>query len=53
MTKEQAIEELIKCQDDDPEWGHVDADDVLCRLLISLGFDDVVEEYKKVLKWYA
>lgn len=54
MTKEEAIEELKKCQrSSDTEVAHSLADDVLCDLLESLGFGDVVEEYNKINKWFA
>lgn len=54
MTKEQAIEELKEWQKyNDEEVGHARADDVLCDLLSSLGYDDVVDEWKKIDKWYA
>lgn len=54
MTKEQAIKELKKAQiGGDHEAGHEAADKVLCEFLISLGHDDVVDQYHKVEKWYA
>ena len=54
MTREQAIDELKKLQEPgDTEAAHGDADDVLCRLLSSLGYQDVVDEWEKVDKWYA
>lgn len=54
MTKESALdilEELAKSGD--YEMAHSEADDVLCELLASLGFDDVVAAWAKVGKWYA
>lgn len=54
MDREEAITELKECQAyADTEGAHVNADDVLCALLRSLGYEDVVEEYEKVDKWYA
>ena len=54
MTREEAIEKLKDEQkNDDIEMAHVRADDVLCDLLRSLGYGDVVEEYEKVEKWYS
>lgn len=54
MTKEEAIKKLLECQqDDDTENAHADADDVLCELLNSLGYGEVVSEYEKVDKWFA
>jgi hypothetical protein len=32
---------------------HEEADELLCRLLISLGYENVVREYKKVPKWFS
>ena len=37
----------------DTELAHCNADGILCDLLKELGYADVVEEYKKVGKWYA
>jgi hypothetical protein len=54
MTKEQAISKLKDIQKSgDQEGAHIDADDVLCRLLKELGCEDVVAEYEKISKWYA
>jgi hypothetical protein len=54
MTKEEAIEKLRLLQSGvDIEVKHGDADDILCELLETLGYGDVVEEWKKVGKWYA
>ena len=54
MTREEAIIELKIAQAcGDEEVSHGRADDILCELLESLGFVDVVDEWKKVKKWYA
>lgn len=37
----------------DIEIAHSDADDVLCDLLTELGYGDIVNEYKKIERWYA
>ena len=48
------IKERLKSDPDyDEELAHPDADAVLCDLLKELGFEDVVELYEKVPKWYA
>ena len=54
-TREEAIEELevIAKVDDDREVAHIDADGVLCELLTSLGYKDVVTAYHNISKWYA
>ncbi len=38
---------------DDPERDHLHADSVLCSMLTQLGYAKVVEEYKKVIRWYS
>jgi len=54
MTRENAIAKLKNMQtEDDPEADHLDADRVLCSLLKTLGYQDVVAEWEKVKKWYA
>lgn len=54
MDKEQAISRLKEQQENgDIEIAHANADMILCELLTSLGFSDVVSEYKKIDKWFA
>lgn len=54
MTREEAITKLKELQKGyDTESDHVDADDVICELLKSLGYEDVVKEYDAIGKWYA
>jgi len=54
MTEQEAIEKLKECQKSgDPERAHGESDKVLCNLLISLGYSDVVSEWAKVPKWYS
>ena len=53
MTREDAIEQLKFADNSDIESGHWRADEILCKLLISLGYQDVVDEWEKVRKWYA
>lgn len=54
MTREEAIKKLKELQMYlDTEAAHDGADTVICELLESLGFADVVDEYAKVDKWYA
>lgn len=50
----QALTDLGQLQEyTDIELAHSEADKVLCNLLVSLGYADVVEEWRKVRKWYA
>ncbi len=54
MTKEEVIAKLQKLQKSyDEESSHVDADGLLCEFLESLGYEDVVTEWRKVPKWYC
>lgn len=54
MTREEAIAALkLEQQNRDREVAHAKADDVLCELLRSLGYGDVVDEFEEVGKWYA
>lgn len=54
MTKEEALAELAEIRKDtDTEVAHFNADSVLCQLLISLGYEDVVTAYHDIGKWYA
>lgn len=52
MTKEDAIARL-KALPHDPEEAHVEGDQILCDLLVDLGYNEVVEEWEKIDKWYA
>ena len=52
--KQFAIEALKALQEgNDHEMNHAMADDILCQLLIKTGFEEVVEEFNKIYKWYA
>jgi hypothetical protein len=58
MTREEAMAELVRLQQEakqsgDYEYPHREADVVLCQLLFTLGYGDVVTEYHRVHKWYA
>ena len=53
MKRKEAIDQLREIQEiSDLKVAHRLADDVLCRLVHSLGYGDVVAEYNKVGKWY-
>lgn len=54
MTREEAIAKLVALQkENDIEMEHVEADSVLCQLLVTLGYGDVVTEFNRITKWYA
>lgn len=37
----------------DTEQDHIDADKLLCELLSKLGYNEVVEKFESLRKWYA
>ena len=64
MKREDALKALIDIQNRSPEpkrlskvpeknfeQEHIDADEILCQLLNSLGYKDVVSEYRKIEKF--
>jgi len=54
MTPEQArdkIKEIIATKDE--ETGHQEADWLMCEILESLGYAEMVSEFNKMDKWYA
>lgn len=54
MTKEEALKQLKNdCHTGDTECDHGTADCILCDFLVSLGYQDIVDEWEKVAKWYA
>ena len=54
MKRLEAKQQLIALQKvADLEAAHAKADEILLRMLSDLGFDDIVQEYQKIDKWYA
>lgn len=53
IDRTRALELLEECPKGDPEAAHPLADEVLCDLLESLGYGDVVAAWRKIDKWYA
>jgi len=48
---EYELRAAIKCGD--PEIAHQRADEVLCKLLEELEYEDLVKLWRHVEKWYA
>lgn len=44
---------ILEVESSDTESAHSNADDLLCELLIKLGFKEVVDIYEQVGKWYS
>lgn len=54
MEEKEVLEKLQECVDNkDPEGAHADADEILCKFLLALGYQEIVEKYNQVYKWYA
>lgn len=53
MTKEEAIVKLKEASKLNTEDAHYTADEILCELLNSLGYQDVTEAYDYIHKWYV
>ena len=56
MTPEEFKERMKKiCKDDgyNEEELHIFADDLMCKLLRSLGYGDGVEIFEAAPKWYS
>lgn len=48
------VEKMKGCvENGDTEAAHGDADDLLCEFLRKLGYNELVEKYLEVNKWYA
>lgn len=58
MTKKELKDKYIKLMENqvggwDKESEHMNADGLLCDLLEELGFEEVVEVYNEIEKWYC
>lgn len=54
LTPDEARVMMRKAiENDDQEIAHVQADIALCGLLLHLGYDDIVDDFNEMPKWYA
>ena len=53
MTDKEFTIKLRGLDRDDIERAHVEADKLLCEILINLGYTESVKVYKSMRKWYA
>lgn len=55
MIDEAEVIERIKCNcfTGNPEEDHENADDILCDFLRLLGYEELVDVYESVSRWYA
>ena len=54
VTPETAVDILTRINEvSDTEMAHIHADNVLCALLRNLGYNDIVNTYERINKWYS
>ena len=55
MTKpDEALERMVDLKaHNDTEIAHEIADEILCEVLRGLGYNDLVDAYEAVPKWFA
>lgn len=54
MTKEEFYHEMLRLNEiDNPEYFHSEADELMCKLLIELGYGAGVEVFLDAEKWYS
>ena len=56
MTKDEFLTAMLELYDqynDDPEAFHSSADDLMCDLLVGLGYEDGIKVFDSADKWYA
>ena len=54
MTPEKFLEEMQRiARIQDPEISHIEADELMCKQLRTLGYGDAVDEFIEMPKWYA
>jgi len=54
MSPEQFAEKMRKIADgDDREARHIEADNLMCKVLDNLGFGKGVEIFQDMSRWYA
>ena len=53
LKRLKEVKQKYEVEEDDTEVAHSLADAVLCDLLESLGYVELVEEFYSIHKWYA
>lgn len=56
MTPEKFRDIMIDIKNDynlDTEVAHIEMDELMCKVLIELGYDEGVEIFRTTDKWYA
>lgn len=47
------MRECVKLSREDEETAHEKGDEILCLLLREVGYDEIVDEWELIRKWYA
>lgn len=47
------MREYVKLSREDEETAHERGDEILCQLLREVGYDEIVDEWELIRKWYA
>lgn len=48
------LTEMDRCaKSDNTEMAHYEADELLCKFLVECGYDELVDKFDNVNKWYA
>lgn len=54
MTPEEFEKQMLKLQKNgDEEERHMKMDNLICKLLIKLGYEEGINIFKNTKKWYA
>ena len=53
MTPEEFHEAMISLETGDTECDHVNADELMCKVLNELGYEGGVKVFETMPKWYA
>ena len=53
MTPDEFLERMKAIESESPEYFHVNADELMCDLLRSLGYGDAVDIFEEHERWYA
>ena len=53
VLMDEAINDLKNKTVVGTEEGHIIADKILCEVLRRLGYDEIVDEYEKISKWFT
>lgn len=47
------MRECVELSKEDEETAHEKGDEILCQLLREVGYDEIVDEWELIRKWYA